>query len=151
LRARTETLRYDVVVVKRLVVYAALLAFFAATAGACDEAYVYGVGPREGRYCRQFDTCGACTPVLGCGWCTSPDGTGTCTSDPDECPTEQFDWTWNPSGCLVPADASVSLPARDGGEVGDETAPVDDASSEAEASPSPCASADGAPFDGGCD
>jgi len=143
--------RYGIAVVKRLVVYAALLAFFAATAGACGEEYVYGVAPHEGRYCRQFDTCGACTPVPGCGWCTSPDGTGTCTSDPDECPTEQFDWTWNPSGCHVPADASVSLSARDGAEAVDETAPVEDASSEAEASPSPCAFADGAPFDGGCD
>jgi hypothetical protein len=144
-RARRENGRYDVVVVKRLVVYATLLAFFAATAGACDGEYVYGVAPREGRYCRQFDTCGACTPVPGCGWCTSPDGTGTCTSDPDECPTEQFDWTWNPSGCHVPADASVSRPPQDG------AAASDDSSSEAEASPSPCASADGAPFEGGCD
>ncbi len=56
---------------------------------------------------------------------------------PTKCPTEQFDWTWNPSGCHVPADASVSLPARDGAEAGEETAPVDDASSEAEASRSP--------------
>ncbi len=57
--------------------------------------------------CRQFPSCGTCTPVSGCGWCFNADGTGLCAAGPDECPTPVFSWTWNPSGCRIPADAGA--------------------------------------------
>jgi hypothetical protein len=31
-----------------------------------------------------------------------------CAASPDECVTPAFGWTWNPSGCRIPADASTA-------------------------------------------
>ena len=55
--------------------------------------------------CRQFASCESCTPVSGCGWCFDSNGVGECAPDPDSCGTPAFSWTWNASGCRVPADA----------------------------------------------
>jgi len=55
--------------------------------------------------CRQFTSCESCTPVSGCGWCFDSNGVGECAPDPDSCSTPAFSWTWNASGCRVPADA----------------------------------------------
>jgi hypothetical protein len=63
-----------------------------------------GTGPA----CAQYATCQACTPANGCGWCSYPEGTGECVSSPDRCREHAFSWTWDPSGCFVPADASVN-------------------------------------------
>jgi len=78
----------------------------------------YGNGG-SGDSCNQFVTCGTCTPQNGCGWCSTSNGQGLCASDPDECAgVSAFDWTWNPSGCLVPVDAgavTVGTPRGDAG------------------------------------
>ena len=49
-------------------------------------------------YCSQYTSCGTCTPVQGCGWCFTRTG-GMCASDPDQCGTQEFSWTWDPPGC----------------------------------------------------
>jgi hypothetical protein len=75
--------------------------------GACqgdNSSGGWGVGPYA---CGQYTTCGTCTPVPGCGWCYDSNGTGQCVAGPDQCATPAFSWTWNPSGCRVPADAST--------------------------------------------
>jgi hypothetical protein len=36
-------------------------------------------------------------------------------SQPDECPTEQFSWTWDPNGCLSIADPGVAVSSEDAG------------------------------------
>ena len=64
-------------------------------------------GFRDG--CRQFTSCGTCTPVEGCGWCFDADGRGLCAADPNECLTPAFSWTWNETGCRVPADAGAGV------------------------------------------
>jgi hypothetical protein len=80
--------------------------------GACSEtggSASAGFGPAP-RYasCRQYVSCGSCTPISGCGWCYLPDGTGKCVEDPDECSSSSaFSWTWDPKGCRVTADAAV--------------------------------------------
>jgi hypothetical protein len=80
--------------------------------GACEDDsgaggadYAYGGFHDE---CHAFLSCGTCTPIEGCGWCFDSDGTGLCASSPDECTTPAFGWTWNPSGCRIPADASTT-------------------------------------------
>jgi hypothetical protein len=77
--------------------------------GACEtqsgEGFEGAEGFRDG--CRQFTSCGTCTPVSGCGWCFDADGKGLCAADPDECLTPAFSWTWNETGCRVPADAGA--------------------------------------------
>jgi hypothetical protein len=98
---------------------------------ACDDgswggvSYVGGGGSET--LCGGYSSCGACTPVSGCGWCTAPNGSGVCSSDPDNCPTEEFSWTWDPKGCRVVAEASVELPDATSGEtdgnVAEATAP----------------------------
>ena len=119
-------------------------AFFSASAvalllGACDDG---NYGPPNGGYavalapphseCRQYTTCGSCTPVPGCGWCFNTAG-GGCARQPDECSQNtEFTWTWDPSGCPG-VDASVV--AIDAG------APVDDDAS----STGPDANHDAAP------
>jgi hypothetical protein len=78
--------------------------------GACEDSNNDGGGGDwyGGHHsCRQYTSCGTCTPVVGCGWCLDSDGTGLCVSDPDECPTPSFTWTWNETGCRVPSDAGV--------------------------------------------
>jgi hypothetical protein len=121
--------------VRRLV--AASIALVALALGACetnsDDGAVYS-GYSDG--CRQFTTCGTCTPVLGCGWCFDSDGTGICAADPDECVTPVFSWTWNPSGCRVPA--TVGAGQADAGAVPvptDDAAPADDATPAEDATP----------------
>ena len=80
--------------------------------GACesDSADDGGGGCAYGYHdaCHQFASCGTCTPVNGCGWCFDSNGTGICAASPDECATPAFSWTWNPSGCRVPADAGAA-------------------------------------------
>jgi hypothetical protein len=56
-------------------------------------------------YCQQFRSCGACTPIYGCGWCTYGQGQGICLSDPGQCRTQQFTWTWELRGCGIVTDA----------------------------------------------
>jgi hypothetical protein len=97
--------------------------------GACetessDVGFTGGGGFRDA--CRQFTSCGACTPIEGCGWCFDADGQGLCASGPDECLTPAFSWTWNETGCRVPADAAagVVVVADDAGSPEDTGAPV---------------------------
>jgi hypothetical protein len=75
----------------------------------------YGGSTGYSASCSAFASCGACTPQNGCGWCYNSDGTGQCAPSPDECVTPSFEWTWNPSGCRVPAMATPNATA-DGGE-----------------------------------
>lgn len=85
------------------------------TASACDSNSDYGngYGGDPAYYCRQYTSCGTCTPVLGCGWCQTAGGKGMCADDPNDCAgATAFSWTWEPSGCSVTiADASVSSSA----------------------------------------
>ncbi len=74
--------------------------------GACDSGSPnasFGYGYASGASCTQYSSCDTCTPVVGCGWCYEADGTGTCASGPDQCTTNSFAWTWDPSGCRVAA------------------------------------------------
>lgn len=57
--------------------------------------------------CRDRSSCDACTKAIGCGWCSYADGSGTCTNEPNDCPGEQFEWTWEPVGCQSAADAGA--------------------------------------------
>jgi hypothetical protein len=89
--------------------------------GGGSVSYVAGGGSSAD--CNRYTACGACTPVVGCGWCYNSDGTGTCAASPDLCPTPSFTWTWNPSGCLVLAEAGVAtgdaeVTSPDGGTQG---------------------------------
>jgi hypothetical protein len=106
-------------------VCAAVLAACEADSTQTDPPYSYGY--YDG--CRQYASCGTCTPVLGCGWCFDSDGTGECVSTPAACSTPVFSWTWNPSGCRVPADAQAGSPpsAIDAGAptVGDDAGEAD--------------------------
>jgi hypothetical protein len=95
------------------------MTFAAVALIACEGSSDNASGAYGGYYdgCRQFTTCGTCTPVEGCGWCFNSDGTGMCASDPDECVTPAFSWTWNSTGCRVAAtvatpDAAPSIPAE---------------------------------------
>jgi hypothetical protein len=106
--------------VKRHVVASTLLALTTAVAlGACDggSATSYagsgpaGVGTTDS-FCGSSNSCATCTPKNGCGWCYDSDGTGQCVSSPTECTTQAFDWTWNPEGCRVPAQAAI-VPSED--------------------------------------
>lgn len=94
--------------------------------GACSEDTTESSGSGSGYFsamsaaCRPYTTCSTCTPVLGCGWCFDSDGTGECVSGPDDCRTQVFSWTWNESGCRIPADAGtgpVVVVADDAGAV----------------------------------
>jgi hypothetical protein len=75
----------------------------------------YGSGG-SGGYCSANTSCGTCTPVDGCGWCAAPNGTGVCAPDPDDCPTLEFTWTWDPNGCRVVAEASIEEPDGSSGD-----------------------------------
>jgi hypothetical protein len=104
----------------RMLVGGSIVAALAVTLSACDVGLSGSVGAYGGgsTSCRFYSSCDTCTPVSGCGWCTAPGGAGVCASDPDDCPTSEFSWTWDPKGCRVAADASV-LPSDD-----DATVPV---------------------------
>jgi hypothetical protein len=80
-----------------------------------DDDRYYDYGPRTADCSRQT-SCGTCTPVLGCGWCYSAGGGGECVSGPERCSGSTFGWTWEPSGCRTPPDASV---ISDGGAAPD--------------------------------
>jgi hypothetical protein len=82
--------------------------------------------------CQTFASCQACTPQDGCGWCYNADGTGQCASSPDQCATEEFEWTWNPSGCRVAATAST-VATPDAGEPAETTS--DGATADSAAGP----------------
>jgi hypothetical protein len=93
---------------KRVLTSLLLTSAIGCVLGACsDESYVSGGSGGWRTPCSGYMNCETCTPVFGCGWCTAPNGSGVCSPDPDDCPTEEFSWTWNPSGCQIAADASV--------------------------------------------
>ena len=80
-------------------------------ASACDDGATYDRYPPSGQGdpCNQYASCGTCTPVNGCGWCATGPAQGVCASDPDECSqAPSFSWTWNATGCFVPAEAGVT-------------------------------------------
>jgi hypothetical protein len=79
--------------------------------------------------CGAYTTCGTCTPVVGCGWC-GEGASGMCTASPDECTGQTFDWTWDPNGCRVEADASVVSTS----DAGTTDAATEDASENEDAS-----------------
>jgi hypothetical protein len=127
---------------------AAAIALGACESDSGDSGGGYGYYPDA---CRQFASCGTCTPVNGCGWCFDADGTGLCAASPDECVTPAFSWTWNPDGCRVPAgtgtgqtvdagvvvvlgDAATPVPPADSGAGEDDAAAVDAGSRPLEAS-----------------
>ena len=92
------------------VLFAAAIGIAVAACDSGDDGYGYayaGGGGGGAAYCAQATSCGACTPLNGCGWCFDSDGTGTCTTGPDQCTTQEFSWTWDPSGCRETADAGV--------------------------------------------
>jgi hypothetical protein len=81
--------------------------------GACDSENTDTALPTSNYastygFCSSFRSCQTCTPQNGCGWCYNSDGTGQCASDPVECATPSFEWTWNPDGCRVSARASTA-------------------------------------------
>jgi len=90
---------------------ALLAAMIALGVGACDARSDYYDGYGSSSSCAAYTSCQTCTPVLGCGWCMNGNGTGTCAPGPDYCTGQQFSWTWEPTGCHVPADASTSSDA----------------------------------------
>jgi hypothetical protein len=110
---------------KRVFGSVVVLSLVTALAGACDDSsgsgpYYVTPGSGAGYACNAYTTCGSCTAAVGCGWCEDPNGRGLCGWGPDACPSSAFSWTWNPSGCRNPADASVSTvpdaaPASDAG------------------------------------
>jgi hypothetical protein len=60
--------------------------------------------------CRDFRTCGSCTPVVGCGWCQIGDD-GICVADPRECAVARsFTFNWEPAECpgSPPADGGAT-------------------------------------------
>jgi hypothetical protein len=106
-------------------------------AGGCDSSSDQGpyYGPyTSGDYdsCRQYTSCGSCTPISGCGWCLDSNGQGECVSDPDFCSTPAFTWTWNETGCRIPAEAGLAIPTA-----GDDAEPAIDATPEDAATVTP--------------
>jgi hypothetical protein len=74
--------------------------------------------------CRRFVSCGECTPIRGCGWCSSGQNQGgICLSSPNQCPGNQFTWTWEPNVCAGDGGAAT----RDAPPATDATAAVDTA------------------------
>jgi hypothetical protein len=94
---------------KRPLTTAAVLCLGLIALGACGDEKVrlepFAAPSRAS--CGAYASCSACTPVVGCGWCDNADGTGTCATSPDACAGAAFSWTWDPSGCRVPAEAGV--------------------------------------------
>lgn len=97
-------------------VWTALLVF-----AGCDEGGYYDNRYGPGYYddCQRFSSCGECTPIIGCGWCTYGQGQGVCLSDPTECRTQQFSWTWESKGCVVPDAGNTTQEAGNDGSSGD--------------------------------
>ena len=71
-------------------------------------------------YCGQFTSCEQCTPMEGCGWCSYGRGQGFCFSEPNQCQTPIFSWTWVPEGCGNAFDSGIerSDAAMNGGDSG---------------------------------
>jgi hypothetical protein len=103
---------------------------FSLVAAACSDTgsrrhFAQSYGPYG---CRQFTSCGACTPILGCGWCTIGGG-GMCVDDPNDCAAAaSFQWTWEPTGCPAANDAGTAGDAA--GEANASTDAGVDAASE---------------------
>jgi hypothetical protein len=126
---------------KRIVFSLVFAASIGIAVAACDDHdhdydRAYGGGD-DTAYCGEATTCGACTPLDGCGWCFNADGTGTCTTGPDQCTTQEFSWTWEPSGCRETADAGVVGATDAAVSTPDGAAIAIDAADEAEASAVP--------------
>jgi hypothetical protein len=111
---------------------AVLFSAFAACDSTSDPQPYYGSGSYDS--CRQYTSCGTCTPADGCGWCFDSNGTGECVSDPDYCSTPAFTWTWNETGCRIPAEAGTGTPT-----VGDDASepPTVDAAPQEDVAPAP--------------
>ena len=93
---------------------------FLVAATGCDSSSSatasFGSGPSSyGPGCERFASCGSCTPVAGCGWCEGPPGAAGCFTGPDSCAAPGTRWTWDDTGCLTPADASVVPLSTDAG------------------------------------
>ena len=99
---------------KRISIALLCASLVAIASNACDEgdAY-YAYGSSSYSPCSQYTSCGSCTPILGCGWCFEAKNTGHCAAGPSQCDGTAFSWTWEKSGCHLPADAGV----KDGGRV----------------------------------
>ena len=131
------------------------LAAAALPTGACDSGSAISTptaspGNNYYGFCASFRSCETCTPQNGCGWCYNSDGTEQCASDPSECATPSFEWTWNPDGCRVPAQATT--PGRDGAaeETGAGSFAKGDAASSYDVAASACLGPGAnAPADGG--
>jgi hypothetical protein len=125
-------------VMKRLLGLCLGASTIALSLAACDAADsgMYG-DPRYSDPCLQYASCGTCTPVPGCGWCFTATS-GACVSHPDECAgATSFGWTWEQSGCHVPADAGTR-DGVDGGSIRDAAvadAPADVSPSDAAVAP----------------
>jgi hypothetical protein len=90
-----------------------VIAFVSISCESRDDNYGPGPGLHDPeRYCKQFTSCGTCTPVLGCGWCQSGDK-GICLSDPDACGQHlnAFSWTWELAYCPATPDAGAAAGA----------------------------------------
>jgi hypothetical protein len=111
--AQPVDVRYILSAMNRLIALLLSASSVALLLAACDAGgswgnWGYGAGNGGATStCSANKSCETCTPVSGCGWCTAPNGSGVCSPNPDDCPTEQFSWTWDPSGCRVIADASI--------------------------------------------
>jgi hypothetical protein len=82
-------------------------------------------------YCGQFSSCEQCTPMDGCGWCSYGRNHGFCFSEPGECRTEQFSWTWVPAGCENENDSGAATQdASMPDDGGDDSALVDDGATD---------------------
>ena len=82
--------------------------------------------------CSSYSACGTCTPVPGCGWCYGGAAGDFCAPDPGQCPTTPSGWTWDATGCRVPAEAGV---ATSGSSTEDAGPAADAAPSAADAAP----------------
>src|SRR4051812_25643239 len=98
-----------------------------------DDSGLYGYPSQPyGDSCRLYTSCDTCTPVAGCGWCFVGNK-GACVAHPDECAgVSAFSWTWDPSGCHLPADASAgSTTGSDAASTTDAAPPIpEDASAD---------------------
>jgi len=93
---------------KRISIALLCASLVAIASNACDEGDAYYSYGGAYDYCTRYTSCGTCTPVLGCGWCFEAKGNGECVGGPSLCRGSAFSWTWEKSGCHLPADAGVS-------------------------------------------
>ena len=130
---------------KRISIALLCASLVAVASNACDEgdAYYSSYGPAYSDHCATYTSCGSCTPVLGCGWCFEAKGDGECVAGPSLCSGSAFSWTWEKSGCHLPADAgvrdahadsAVSTPVDAAPPVAEDAAPpvAEDAASDAQ-------------------